>query len=166
MTNQILTQSRLKSLLHYCPDTGDLTWTKSRHGVKVGSIAGYTHHTGYIMLSIDSKRYLAHRLAFLYMTGEFPENHTDHINHVRSDNRWLNLRKATRQENQKNRSIFKNNTSGHVGVSWCNRSKKWLVQININNKNTFIGHFTDIKEAIFSRWLAEDEHGYHKNHGC
>ena len=86
MRNQ-LTQERLKELLHYDPETGYFTWKISpNNAVKVGSVAG-TSMNNYIRIIIDHKAYLAHRLAFLYMEGYFPEHEVDHINRIRDDNR-------------------------------------------------------------------------------
>lgn len=87
-----LTQKRLKKLLYYNPDTGIFTWKiNSRRSLK-DAPAGNLHPSGYIRIGIDSKEYRAHRLAFLYMEGYIPENDVDHINRVRDDNRWKNLR--------------------------------------------------------------------------
>jgi phospholipid N-methyltransferase len=83
----MLTQERLKELLIYNPDTGVFTHKILRRGRARGSVAGCRHHTGYIFIQLDEKKHLAHRLAFLYMTGALPANHTDHINGIEHDNR-------------------------------------------------------------------------------
>ena len=112
----MVTQERLKELLHYCPDTGAFTWIKARRGVSLWRDAGCTMTEGYRSISVDSKPYGSHRLAFLYMTGKFPEDQIDHVNQVRDDNRWKNLRPVTHQENHRNGGIGKGNTSGFVGT--------------------------------------------------
>jgi hypothetical protein len=96
-----LTQARLKELLHYDPESGAITWaSRPSSRVKVGMLAGKVHPTqGYRQVRADKSLYYAHRLAWLYMTGEWPAADVDHINHVRDDNRWSNLRGATRSQN-------------------------------------------------------------------
>ena len=104
-----LTQEELKELLHYDPDTGVFTWKKGRQGrIKKGGIAGNEDQSGYCKIVVKGKRYGAHRLAFLYMEGYFPEHQVDHINRDRGDNRWVNLREATHTCNMRNCSRSKN----------------------------------------------------------
>ena len=104
----MLTQERLKQLLNYDPETGIFTRiiSVSSNALK-GDIAGWINGHGYRQLSIDYKKYDCHRLAFLYMLGKLPNEEVDHINHIRSDNRWINLREVTRHENKKNLSFLK-----------------------------------------------------------
>lgn len=112
MQQNNLTQSELKLLLNYCPITGTFTWMKrSNSHVDAGSVAGTLRPDGYINIGVKGKRYQAHRLAFLYMLGEFPSYDVDHINKVKNDNAWINLRPATRSENMQNTSKKSNNTS-------------------------------------------------------
>ena len=134
----MLTIEQLKEVLDYNPDTGLFTWIKSTQQTKAGSVAGNKTNQGYIRISVKRKRYLAHRLAYLYMTGHFPENFIDHINHIRHDNRWTNLRDATSSQNQANQVNPKNNTSGYKGVSWHKSTKKWLAKIGYMNKDIYI----------------------------
>lgn len=143
----MITQSELKEVLDYNPDTGLFTWIESNGCVKAGDIARYKHHTGYINITITGKAYQAHRLAYLYMTGNFPKNSIDHINHVKDDNRWTNLRDATSSQNKSNIKKLKNNTSGYKGVSWDKRDKNWRAQIKHMNKNINIGSYTTPQEA-------------------
>lgn len=114
-----LTQLRLKELLHYDPVTGHFTWiVANSNRAPAGTPAGRTGNShGYCPIGIDGKRYRAHRLAWLYMTGEWPPEHIDHINGVRSDNRWHNLRAATLKENNRNMGLQRNNAAGYKGVS-------------------------------------------------
>lgn len=99
------------------------------------------------------------------MTGSWPKEQIDHINHVRSDNRWINLREATNQENCKNRSISIRNKSGVVGVRWTKGKTKWAAYIHVNSKDKYLGFFFDKFEAICARKSAENKHGFHANHG-
>lgn len=160
-----LTQERLKELLTYDPDSGVFTWKETRNGfVKKGDIAGSNNGKGYIVIMIDKITYQSHRLAWLYMTGEHPKNQIDHINHRKSDNVFSNLREATNQDNQKNTSISKNNTSGIVGVIWHKRFKKWSAQIN-SGKRYHLGCYKYYIQAMAARFDAEIKHNFHVNHG-
>ena len=137
-----LTQEELKNKLHYSPDTGVFTWLyPTSRGKKEGSVAGYLGVMKYRQIMIRGRAYLEHRLAFLYMTGSFPKKDTDHINRIRNDNRWCNLREATRSENCMNMSLRKDNSSGYRGVSWCTKDKRWIAQSKINKKYRRLGAF-------------------------
>lgn len=161
----MLTQKRLKEMLDYNPETGVLTWVISQGRVKTGDICNSKCRYGYVMVRLNSKKYRAHRLAFLYMTGKWPE-FIDHINHVRDDNRWVNLREVTYQENNRNASISKNNKSGFTGVCWITRDEKWLAKIVINKKPVYLGFYGDRFEAICARASANNKYGFHPNHGA
>jgi len=144
----MITQSELKEVLEYNPDTGVFTWIKSiGRRVKAGDIAGYKDKRGYICIVVKQKKYQAHRLAYLYITGNFPENQIDHINHIRDDNRWTNLRNATMSQNKANTVKQKNNTSGYKGVVWHKRRKKWYARISYMNKDIHVGSYTTPQEA-------------------
>ena len=162
----MLTQSYLKEILSYDPETGIFIWLVSNSNrVRIGSEAG-AYSQGYCRISVNGKIYSAHRLAFLYMTGEFPVDHVDHIDHDRRNNKWSNLRTVTYKENSKNRSIYKRNKSGFTGVCWHKASAKWRVRIKIDGKDRHLGYFTDKKLAIAARSAANIEFGYHENHGA
>ena len=144
----MITQCELKEVLDYNPDTGVFTWKKNcRNRAVVGSVAGYKDNYGYICIKINRKTYKAHRLAYLYMTGNFPKNSIDHINHIKDDNRWANLRDATNSQNQSNKAKPKNNTSGYKGVTWNKRDENWRAKINCMNKTIHIGCYTTPQEA-------------------
>lgn len=162
---ELLTQEELKELLHYDPDTGGFTRKVSESNrVKVGDVAGWRSE-GYIRMRVRGKFYFAHRLAFLYMTGEWPEDQIDHINHIRDDNRWCNLREVSNQENHKNKPKRKDNTSGVTGVCWDKTNKKWWAQIKAEGKVKNLGCFTSKEDAIKARKEAEIKYGFHDNHG-
>jgi hypothetical protein len=97
----MLTQKRLKYLLRYVPETGKWTWIVRRNGVR-NDFAGTPDGLGYIQIRIDGIKYRSCRLAFLYMTGKFPDQFVDHINRVKNDDRWENLRNATQSQNAVN----------------------------------------------------------------
>ena len=144
----MITQSELKEVLDYNPDTGVFTWIKSTtRRVKTGDVAGSKNNRRYINIRVNKKQYLAHRLAYLYMTGNFPENFIDHINHIKDDNRWANLRDATNSQNQANQLKRKNNKSGYKGVAYYKRDKKWHARIMYMKKRIHIGYYTTPEEA-------------------
>lgn len=161
----MITQEYLKEALHYCPDTGIFTWIKARPKVVVGSIAGCLNPSGYINIKLDSKVYKAHRLAFLFMNGEFPKAGTDHKDHVKHNNIWSNLRHATQAVNNKNKSMHKNNTSGFTGVHRRKKDEKWVASIRISGKVKHLGSFEDINDAVAARKVANVKYGFHRNHG-
>lgn len=155
MTQNLITQERLKSLLMYNADTGDFLWRVSRGRVKAGSKAGSTNGTDYVQLRLDGYNYKAHRLAWLYVYGEWPPAEIDHINRVRCDNRISNLRSVTRAQNHQNRNKPKHNTSGYVGVSFHRRSGCWRADIKINGKQRALGLYDTKQEAVQARRAAE-----------
>ena len=160
----MITQARLKELLHYDPETGIFTRIKSYCSkAKIGNIAGVLKKDGYLRIGVDG-RHLAHRLAFVYMTGEFSKV-TDHINGNRSDNRWENLRSVTNNENLKNQKMRSTNTSGVMGVYWSKVSKKWAASIRSNGGKFHLGVFDDINDAYAARRAAEKKYNFHPNHG-
>lgn len=143
-----LTQSRLQSLLHYDPCTGVFTWLVQKSSRrKVGDEAGGICGNGYRQIGLDGKLYLTHRLAWLWMIGEWPKDQIDHINGVRDDNRWSNLREATNAENCQNLKINSNNKSGYMGVSWHAKKGKWKAQISSTGCNKYLGQFTSPEDA-------------------
>lgn len=143
-----MNQTQLHELLHYCRDTGVFTWRRSRRGVTQGGIAGCIGPYGYWCITINHKRYLAHRLAWLYVHGVWPADCLDHINRIRTDSRLINLREATRAQNRQNISLDRRNTSGARGVSFDAVNKKWRASISVNGKAKNLGRYTDKTEAI------------------
>ena len=146
MAGKPLTAARLRELLSYDPLTGLFTriGTASGNGVK-GQQPGCTKD-GYTVIRIDRRLYRAHRLAWLYVHGEFPTQFIDHINGDRSDNRISNLRDVGRQTNNENRrAASPSSKSGLLGVS--PKRDKWVAQISAGNKNHRIGSFDTAEEA-------------------
>ena len=164
----MITQAGIKSLLHYNHDTGVFTWLENRGSVSAGSVAGCIKKQGYESIKINMVDFFSHRLAWVYMYGDkslCSDREIDHLNHKRSDNRILNLRVVTRSENQKNRTINKNNTSGHCGVTWNKQAKKWQAQVCSRGKSKYIGVFDVMEDAIKARVNENTKHDFHKNHG-
>ena len=161
----MITQSELKRLFHYDQETGLFTrLVRTTNSVHIGDVAG-TMYSGYCCIKINNKIYKAHRLLWLYMYGEWPKEHIDHINHDRGDNRLVNIREASRWENNKNASMRKDNTSGVTGVMWHKGQKEWVACISINKKLRQIFGSIDFFEAVCARKSAENQHDYHPNHG-
>ena len=162
----MLTQERLKELFHYSPETGCFTRLISVCSTgTAGDLAGWVSHNGYLYIGIDYKKHLSHRLAWLYIHGEWPSDEIDHINHIRTDNRISNLREATYIENGRNTSLHSDNTSGVSGVSWNKRANKWRARITVNREEKFLGHFRDFESACIARKEAEIKYEFHENHG-
>lgn len=144
-----ISQEELKKVLEYTPNTGVFIWRKRLSTrIKLGDPAGNISPTGYLEIRIHTKLYGAHRLAWLYVHGSFPEADVDHINGVRHDNRISNLRPATRTENNHNLPIRVSNTSGHQGVSWDKDRKKWLAQLSHNKTRILFKRFESQSDAI------------------
>ena len=161
-----LTADRLREMLRYDEGTGLFTWLVSRYRTRAGDTAGSVLNTGYVRIVIDGKKFFAHRLAFLYVEGKFPEFSVDHIDGVPANNRWANLRKATHSENLRNQYIKSNNTSGVKGVSWYRKSKKWKAQIVSNGRVINLGHFETMEEAAEAyRKAGRELHGEFFNDG-
>lgn len=162
----MLTQERLKELLHYDPDTGVFTWkVAAGRRVRVGSVAGYHDDKGYIRIGIDGRAYRAHRLAFLYMCGAFPPAEVDHIDHCESNNRWGNLRMATAAENQKNTVMRSKNTSGYKGVVWDKLGGNWRARAALNGRLISLGSYPTAEAASAAyEDFARKHHGefYHQ----
>lgn len=158
----VLTQQELKEFLHYDPETGIFTWAKSNNtSIKVGGLAGCIMNCGYLRIGINKKQHLAHRLAWLYVTGKMPKNLIDHINGNRSDNRFCNLREATNAENMQNiTKLPTTNKSGVLGVCWHKQRQKWYTQIMANGKKIYVGIYDTIEEAKIARLQAKEK--YHK----
>ena len=153
---QELTAEKLRSVLHYSQETGIFTWKVSTsRRVKVADVAGSPNGGGYLQITVLSRVYKAHRLAWLYMYSNWPNDQIDHINRIRTDNRIANLREVSHKQNGQNRSKPSNNTSGHPGIYWHKRDSKWVAKIKHNYKYIHIGYFATIEEAIAARKAAE-----------
>lgn len=144
----------LRQALSYDKETGHFTWVKpTGRRAKAGEHAGSHWPSGYVGIACNGKRYLAHRLAWLFVYGEWPSMDVDHINRNKEDNRISNLRLATRSQNNVNADLRSNNTSGVRGVYWCKRSKRWLARAQRGGRQVHVGAFTTIEQA--SRAISE-----------
>jgi len=151
-----LTQNRLKQVLHYNPKTGIFTRKiRTSTRIRVGDIAGYLNTLGYVFICVDSIKYLAHRLVWLYVHGYFPEHTIDHIDRNPANNRITNLREAGKRCNIQNSGNRKDNTSGVKGISWNKNAQKFIVNIMTNSSQKYIGIYSDFDEAVCHRLAAE-----------
>lgn len=169
------TPEELRQLLRYEPETGKLYWLERKDG-SPGSAMFNTRFAGNEALtapvgekalcgSVNGGRYLAHRVIWALVHGEWPTGQIDHINGNPFDNRLSNLREVESFENQRNMKRPSHNTSGVCGVSWNAQHRKWQARINARRKTVMLGVFSDFNEAVAARKQAEKEYGYHPNHG-
>lgn len=155
-----ITQDYLKSILRYNKTTGLFTWRKrprehfaTKRGWNIfnamyaGKKAGSTGVDSYWIIKIDGKQYRAHRLAWFYVYGSWPKNEIDHTNGNTADNRWINIREATRFENAQNCGARRDNTSGYKGVSWHKITQKWQGEIRSQHKRIYLGLFDSPEKA-------------------
>ena len=153
-----LTQQELMEVLFYDQNTGEFTWLICRcNSMPIGARAGCRLPTGYIKLSVGNRQYLAHRLAWLYVHGKWPEQCIDHINGDRSDNRIANLRDISPSANQHNRRC----TAGRelpLGVHWSKAHKKFVAQIQIPGGRRLRFSFDDAESASAAYQEAKRAH--------
>ena len=120
---------------------------------------------GYLRGTIFGKTYQAHRVIWAIVTGVWPIDQIDHEDHDKANNRFVNLRDATHQENAKNQSLQSNNTSGFTGVSWLKAADKWVAEIIVDRNKVYLGCFEDKRDAIAVRKAANEKYKFHANHG-
>lgn len=145
----MLTAERLRELLDYDPETGAFRWKMSNNNIKIGTIAGTSNCDGYVQISIFRKFYLAHRLAWLYMNSEWPPHEIDHRNSKRNDNRWINLRSATRAQNAVH--ITSKVRALPLGVYQEKKTGRFYVQLRLPGKCLCLGTFGSPEEASAAR---------------
>ena len=182
-----LTAEIAKELLTYNPDTGKLFWkertakyfknpknpnyTKSWNTKWAGkeALTAITRRKSGQISRLDghvfNKKYAAHRIAWLIYYGEWPKNEIDHINQDPTDNRIENLRDVTHAENNKNRTLQNNSTTGYSGVSFYKRDGKYRAEISINNITKHLGYYDTAEEAAAVRAVANINYNFHPNHG-
>ncbi len=151
-----MSADHLRKILHYNPLIGVFYWKENRHRAQIGNIAGHVAKNGYITIRVDGCMYYAHRLAWLYIYGEWPELFIDHRDGNPSNNTINNLRLATQSQNLYNSRMRPRGDGDIKGVCYCNAKKRWISYIN----GKIIGTFKDFNEAKKSRLMAAIElHG-------
>jgi hypothetical protein len=142
-----LTPDRLREVLKYHKTTGNFVWrVRTSNRVRVGEVAGTLHDEGYIKITVDGAQYLAHRLAHLYVLGRWPEADVDHRNTDRADNRWRNIRPATRAENMQNlRKAHADSQTGILGVTPADG--RFSARISSNGVTVRLGRYDTPKQA-------------------
>lgn len=152
----ILTQAQLKAEFDYDVKNGWLIRKTFRNGCPYNKPSGNKPTClGYGQIRINKKRYLTHRLIWLWHKGQFPTKFIDHIDRNPMNNRIENLREADHSINGHNQKILKNNSSGFPGVCWDTGRGRYMVKIKINNKTKFIGRYNSYEEAVLAAKLAK-----------
>jgi hypothetical protein len=150
-----LTADRLRELLDYNPSTGTFTWRRPvARRVHAGDVAGAVNGGGYLQIIIDYLPYQAHRLAWLWVNGEWPKAQIDHINMDRVDNRVINLREATVSQNHVNRRPYANNKCGWKGVNWNKSARKWRATTRVSGSPLHLGSFDRCEHASYIYHVA------------
>lgn len=178
MADQPITHEFVRGLFDYDPDSGRLVWKfrprehfsssriwKSTNTRCAGKEVGLAPNAdGYLSVSINRVGYKAHRIIWLWMHGEMPEQ-IDHINGDRSDNRASNLRAVTHAQNMKNKRKRQDNKSGVTGVNWHAKDGRWVAHISVDGVTERIGCFLRKEDAAAARKDAERKHGFSERHG-
>jgi hypothetical protein len=149
------TADEVRALLDYDAAAGIFRWRDApcTH-ILAGAVAGNCDMKGYTRISINGRQHKAHRLAWLYVTGAWPEHQIDHIDGQRSNNAISNLRSVTSFQNCHNRAKQRSPASSrYIGVSWERIRRRWKAQIGLGGKQRYLGLF-DTQEEAYSAYLA------------
>lgn len=177
-----ITQQLVRELLQYDPETGVFTWRprderwfkkemtwKTWNTRFAGTVAGNIHTSkkGYSCINIRvlGKGCRAHRLAWIFMTGEEPPAEIDHLDGDATNNTWKNLRDGSRGVNRKNSAMTRRNSSGINGVSWDKTNHKWLVQVGVSGRVRHVGRFASLDDAESAAREVRRELGFTDRHG-
>ncbi|MFV1944119.1 HNH endonuclease signature motif containing protein [Pseudomonas luteola] len=162
-----LTAERVRELLDYNPETGEFSWKEEKRAGfkgsvvmhKKGSKAGTKRTDGRTVIRVDARLYMAYRLAWLWMTGEWPRFEIDHIDGDSTNDRFANLRDVSRKLNQENlrRPQKSKGGSKYLGVyaNKFGRRKPWRAAISTNGKQKYLGEFLTEEEAYQAYLLAK-----------
>lgn len=151
--SQLSTAEIVRSIVDYDPSTGIFRWryrsdrSKAWNTRRAGQIAGDAVPGRRRYITINGRRHVAARLAWLIVFGVWPEGEIDHKNRDFCDDRIDNLRDATHAQNSRNRDAPADNTSGHKGVTWFARDRVWIAQIGVAGKNIYLGRFNTADAA-------------------
>lgn len=179
----IVSPKRVAELVRYDALTGKLFWLPrqptdfdTKHNSPAQACAAWnTRYSGKECFTAASHGYLrggllginmaAHRVAWVLAHGFWPKNEIDHANGNRSDNRLENLRHVSHQENARNQKRKLSNTSGHTGVAYSEKRRKWVAYIRVDYRKKALGRFDRKSDAVAARKSAEAHYGFHHNHG-
>lgn len=171
----MITQEEMKSILDYNKKTGIFTWKEkevnypwqaswnSRHANKEAFSS--IDEKGYKCGSINGKMVKAHRVAWFYVFGTWPDGEVDHINGIKTDNRIDNLRDVSNIDNSRNCKRSSRNKSGVTGVRWLKNRNRWIASIRVNRRLIHIGSYVNFQDAVKARKLADIKYGFHDGHG-
>lgn len=161
-----LDAAALKSVLSYCPDTGIFTWLRrsdvgpSWNGRYPGKVAGGVRKNAdgreYLSIAINGRSFQAHRLAWLYITGEWPSDIVDHVDGDGLNNRFENLRAADKSTNGANARLSKRNTTGFKGVCFDKSRERFIASITFEGRQRFLGYYDTAEEAHASYMSAAE----------
>lgn len=152
----MLTYQRVRDLFNYDRETGNLIWRVDKSvRAKAGDASGYIEPRGYRMNVIDGKKYMSHRVVWLWHKGYLPENYIDHINRDKGDNRIENLREVSPQCNVRNSGNYSSTKSGVKGVFWYKAYGKWRAIARVFGKRKYLGDYLDFDDAVCARLAAE-----------
>lgn len=158
MADANLTAARLRECVHYDPETGAFTRKiRLAHRHQVGDDAAHPMSHGYMRVAIDNKRYLAHRVAWLYMHGEWPRGDIDHIDGNRANNRISNLRDVDHSTNIQNIRAAKSNSRSKLLGAFCNNFGTWYSRIKVKEKMIYLGTFPSAEKAHAAFLAAKRE---------
>ncbi|WP_209599399.1 HNH endonuclease [Ruegeria sp. HKCCSP351] len=167
-----VTVEYLRGAVRYDPETGLFYWlwrpdqTDNRNRKYAGKRAFTTLSVrGEYVCRIDGRLVGANRAAIALIKGRWPENDVEHINGVKTDNRYVNLRECTQAENRRNYPRQSNNTSGTTGVVWDKRKERWIARIKVDGRMIWLGRHLDKDDAIAARKAAEAKYGFDPMHG-
>ena len=144
--------TRVQELLRYDPATGNIYWKVGKSNILAGSLAGRLRSDGYRTIKIDGRDYYSHRIAWLLVTGMWPEDQIDHKNGIRSDNRLENLRECNsfqNKQNEKKKARFAGipPSSKLIGAWWNSKTEKWCSDITYYGNRVVLGSFDTEIEA-------------------
>lgn len=155
VSNENYEWHRIREILDYNAATGVFRWrVDMSSNIKAGMTTGSRTKKGYLLIRAERRTYLAHRLAWFWMTGRWPKEQIDHRNRKKDDNRWDNLREATNSENHLNRGPNSNNTSGFKGVSLNSKIGKYEAYLTVHGQRRFLGYH-DTPELAHAAYASE-----------
>jgi len=168
----MLTQEQVRRWFDYNPNTGILSRKRrprsdftvlnaqSKWNNQVNKPCNSIDTKGYLTIYISGKHYRLHNIIWLWQVGKWPTYEIDHIDRVKHNNSWDNLRDVTTSVNARNKSTRKDNTSGVAGVSYDKRNNHWVAFITIETKRVYLGCFKLKETAIIARKIAEKDYNY------